>query len=224
MQIFHCIELPFCKVLMMDSWNAQAHRYFIAYNARDDFRHVLGLPVIDEFATFSSPIFFAPIRILGKIYNAGISLAHLRDPDMGMETGWPPLCIGFDEPSQKLPDKWEQTLIQKLQSADLATYESGSTVDFGSTSIEGFSLQCMRLGGFDHTRLGTTIVFATNAPLLPRQLKRITQLGKSPFAIAFSTGNTILAKEEPVPATVQVLSEEMLRKVMMGFTQLESKV
>lgn len=210
---------------MMDPWNAPAHRYFIAYNAREDFRHVLGLPVIDEFATFSSPIFFAPIPILGKIYNAGISLAHLRDPEMGMETGWPPLCIGFDEPAPELPADWEQTLIQRLQ---LTKFEppvvSGSVMDLGSTSIDEFSLQRVRIGGFDHSRAGTTIVFATNAPLLPRQLKRITQLAKCPFAIAFSTGNSIIAKEEPVPAMIQVLSEEMLRKVCMGFARLESDV
>lgn len=201
----------------------QAHRYFIAYNARDDFRHVLGLPVIDEFATFSSPIFFAPIPILGKIYNAGISLGHLRDPEMGLETGWPPLCIGFDEPMPVLPEQWEQTLLQKLQTVDLSKIKPESALDFGSISIDDYSLQRMRIRGFDRSRLGTTTVFATNAPLLPKQLKRITHLAKVPFAIAFSTGNSVVSKEEPVPAIVRAVSEEMLRRIFTGFSQLEEE-
>lgn len=215
MQIFHCIELPFCKVLMMDPWNAPAHRYFIAYNAREDFRYVLGLPVIDEFATFSSPIFFTPNPLLGKMYNAGISLAHLRDPDMGMETGWPPLCIGIDKPAPELPPDWEQTLIQRLQSTKFEPPEvNGSVVDLLSASVEGFKLQ----GG----RIGQSTIFATNAPLLPRQLKRVAQMADSPFAIAFSTGNRIASPDDPAPLVINALSEETLRRILVGFVPINS--
>jgi hypothetical protein len=210
---------------MMDPWNAPAHCYFIAHTARDDFRHVLGLPVIDEFATFSSPIFFAPIPILGKIYNAGISLGHLRDPEMGLETGWPPLCIGFDEPAPVLPADWEQTLLKRLQSVQFSNPEvEKSVLDVGSISIDDYVLQRMRVGGFDHSRLGTTTVFATDAPLLPRQLKRITQFAKTPFAIAFSTGNRVVSKEDPIPATVQVVSEDLLGRILTGFSKLEQEI
>src|SRR5437867_3451671 len=99
MALLDYFELPFCKMLMREAWNAPAHRYFIAYSARQNFRNVLGLPVIDEFATISSPIFFAAPPMLGKIYNVGITLGHKRSPDMDIDTGWPPLCIGIETPS-----------------------------------------------------------------------------------------------------------------------------
>jgi hypothetical protein len=208
---------------MMDPWNASAHRYFIAYTARNHFRHVLGLPVIDEYATFSSPIFFAPISILGKIYNAGISLGHLRDPEMGLDTGWPPLCVGIDGPAPMLPPNWDQTLIQELQSMKLDGSDSAnSSVDSRTASVEDFLLQCIRMGTPNSDQPGGTKVFATNAPLLPRQLKRITQIAtKASFAVAFSTGNRIKTKEVPNPAECHVIPEETLGKILTEFQRLE---
>ena len=100
---------------MIESWNAPHACYFISYRALNDFRSALGLPVIDEFATFSSPIFFCPTPILGKIYNAGISLGHKRDPEMGIDLGWPPLVVGYQAPVPELKESWEQESWRKFK-------------------------------------------------------------------------------------------------------------
>jgi hypothetical protein len=206
LRLFQYLELPFCKVLLIDSWNSPAHRYFISYSTREDFRHVLGLPVIDEYATFSSPVFFAPNAILGKIYNAGISLAHMRDAGMGMETGWPPLCIGLDESSPQLPPRWERLLIDALQTP---TSSKAVPPQETITEIEGYSLQSIRIG--------QATIFATSAPLVPRQLKRISQIAPSPFAAALSTGNRIVPQEDGVVPKVEALSEKLLKSIIRSF-------
>lgn len=198
MPVFDVLELPFCKILRVGPWNEAAHRYFIAYHAQNDFRHVLGLPVIDEFATFSSPIFFAPIPILGKMYNAGISLGHRRDPEMSIDLGWPPLCVGYDAPAPELPEGWEARLLAEVQ-------RSKGAEERGSKGAEGYEVQ--------RITVGETEVFATNAPLLPKQLRRIAQNGAAPFRIAFATGNRLTRAEKASPLNLLSLSEAELAKL-----------
>ena len=202
MQLFEVVQLPFCKVLMTERWNEPAHRYFIAYRARGDFRSVLGLPVIDEFATFSSPIFFAPSPMLGKIYNAGISLGHLRDREMSIDTGWPPLCIGTSGPATELPALWDAQLMRHIQAF---TSPSGATAH----RVDEYLLQ--------HQDIDGIAVYATNAPLLPKQLARICDLGDSSFTLSFSTANRIVRQQEASPMTIEAVSEATLRKILQAF-------
>lgn len=199
MPVFDVVETPFCKVIRIGSWNESPHSYFIAYHARNDFRHVLGLPVIDEFATFSSPIFFAPIPILGKIYNAGISLGHKRDPEMSIDTGWPPLCIGYDAPAPELPAGWEAQLLAEVQGGEGAEGQR-------SAAAEGYEVQMITIG--------ETEVIATDAPLLPKQLRRICESSRSPFRIAFATGNRLTRAEKGAPLQLRAVSEQVLARIL----------
>lgn len=200
MPVFDLIELPYCKVIRIGAWNEPAHRYFIAYRAEGTFRQVMGLPVVDEFATFSSPLFFSPESILGKIYNAGISLAHLRDPEMGIDQGWPPLCVGTRESGQELPKDWEKDLLEKITAV---VQRSGGA---GVKVVDGYQLQKTQVADID--------VYATDAPLLPKQLKRICQLSRNPFSIAFSIGNKLTPPPNAVPHRLRALSEATLAKIL----------
>lgn len=202
MPIFDVIETPYCKVLRTGPWNAPSCRYFIAYVARNDFRHVLGLPVIDEFATFSSPIFLAPVPILGKIYNAGISLGHKRDPEMGIDLGWPPLCIGYEAPAPELPEGWESELLAKIQS----TWSVTATEEPASERERKYEVQRITIGESE--------VFATNAPLLPKQLLRMAQMGSTRFCVAFATGNRLPRAKNGAPLNLVAVSEAQLTKLL----------
>ncbi len=108
------VSQPGCTVVMLDRWDAPPSRYFAAYRARGPQRWILGHSVVDEFGSISSPVFLAPRSLLGKTYNAGISLGHRRDPEMGLDLGWPPLCIGIDRPAPSLPPDWETRLLTSI--------------------------------------------------------------------------------------------------------------
>jgi hypothetical protein len=200
--MFNFIETPYCKVLMIEPWNAPGGRYFISYRSLGDFRSVLGLPVIDEFATFSSPIFFCPTSILGKIYNAGISLGHKRDPEMGIDLGWPPLVVGYDATAPELNNQWEQQLLDEIQKAG----DQGGKGAGEITTIDEYEIRRLQIGECE--------VFGTDAPLLPKQLQRIAQLSNEPFSIAFSTGNRLTAQKNAQPLVVQVASEAALARMV----------
>jgi len=197
-------------VIVIDVWNAPPVRYFAAFKFRETFSHVLGLPVISEFATFSSPIFLAPKALLGKIYNAGLSLAARRDPGMDIDVGWPPLCVGTNDPVTELPSDWEETLLQSIQSNKRALSLKGKRFESFLKKFEEFTLQYIP---FD-----TVSVFATDAPLIPRQLNRISELGTSPFNIAFSTGNKVTRQQKAQPMQVKVLSEDALNQIIEVFS------
>jgi hypothetical protein len=208
--VFNLIQLPFCKVIVIDAWNAPPVRYFAAFRFRETFSHVLGLPVISEFATFSSPIFLAPKALLGKIYNAGLSLAARRDPGMDIDVGWPPLCVGTNDPAADLPPDWEKTLLESIQSNKSDLSLKGKRFESFLKKFEEFTLQYIQ---FD-----TVSVFATDAPLIPRQLNRICELGNSPFTIAFSTGNRVTRQQKAQPMQVKVVSEEALNQIVQVFS------
>ena len=113
------VTLPFCRVVMLGEWDEPPRRRFAAYRCRGLPPRVLGHAVIDEFATLSSPVFFCQRALAGKIYDAGITLAHRRDPDMAIDQGWPPLVIAeSSSPPQtapELPVDWQQRLLGALR-------------------------------------------------------------------------------------------------------------
>jgi len=200
LRVFDLIEVGSLKALLVEKWNAPPHRYFLAWRSLGDFRHVMGLPVVQEFATFSSPILFGPVPLLGKIYNAGITVGHNRGPDMDIDMGWPPLCIGVEDTSSVLPENWETELLEGIKTPK----ENGNAQE-----IDGYLIQTIEIG--------QTSVYATSAPLLPRQLLRVCQISKLPFSIAFASGNRITRQKDAAPVQLQAVSESQLQKLIAGF-------
>lgn len=193
------VTLPFCSVVMLDAWNAPPSRYFAAYRCRGPYRWLLGHPVIDEFATSSAPIFITPRTLLGKIYNAGISLGHQRDPEMGIDLGWPPLCIGLDEAAPELPDDWESRLLGALQTAG----ESAPGVQ--RKEFEDYSVEVVEFGD--------AAVVVTSAPLLPKQLANLCEAASTSVSVTISLGNRLERVTAGAPRTVSALSREGLRSL-----------
>jgi len=190
------VELPFCSVVMLDEWNASPSRYFAAYRCRGAYRSMLGHPVVDEFATISAPIFLAPRSLLGKIYNAGISLGHKRDPEMGIDLGWPPLCLGLDEPAPELPSDWETRLLEAVQT-------NGDAVPrLRRKDRDGHEVETLQIGG-------ATIV-ATSAPLLPKQLSHLCEAASNSVVVTVSLGNRLERVRGGTLRTVDALSQDKL--------------
>lgn len=203
MPLFNLIETDFCNAILIEEWNAPAHRYFIAYHARGDYKHVLGLPVIDEFATFSSPIFITNPAWLGKIYNAGLSLCGKRNPDSDIDGGWPPLCVGAEGFKTDLPADYETKLI--------AAIEAGK----GSSRPEPRKVEDHN---FDSIQIGQIQVIATDAPLLPTQLHRICQNSNAPFSLAFSTANRLTRQKNGQPIPISAVSEKILSEILKALS------
>lgn len=192
------ISDPPFQVILIERWNAPAHRYFLSYSVIGDFRHVLGLPVIDEFATFSSPIFLGPKSLLGQLYNVGITLGHQRNLEMPLDQGWPPLCIGTNT-DQKPSPGWEVRLLDAIKSQE---YDR-------STHAVNPAIQVHRMDEITF--------YATDLPLLPRQLRRLARQGRTPFTLAFSTGNRI-AGTDGKTLSVKVASEAAFEQLLHRFS------
>lgn len=199
MPLFNVVSVPPFHAILVETWNASAHRYFLAYRVRGDFRHVLGLPVVDEFGTFSTPIFFGPVPLLGQLYNVGITLGHQRSPDMSIDLGWPPVCVGIQSDRSAEPD-WETKLLAAIKEV-----KSEKAV----TKKPEHDIQRHRINEVD--------ILATDAPLLPRQLQRLCDLSSSPLSIAFATGNRVSGQNGKL-LSVQVASEATLKQVINRFS------
>ena len=119
-------RLPWCDVLLTERWDAPAGRWFAALRTRHGFRWLLGHVVVDEYGTLSSPIFFTPRPLLGKVYDAGISLAHRRDREMALDLGWPPLCVGVDAPAPSLPMEWQRQTLDAIEGSYVFADETGA--------------------------------------------------------------------------------------------------
>jgi hypothetical protein len=197
--LFNVISVPPFHAILVERWNAPAHRYFLAYRALGVFRHVMGLPVVDEFATFSTPIFFGPVPLLGQLYNAGITLGHQRSPEMSLDQGWPPICIGI-ETNRTAEMGWENKLLDAIKAA------KSNRTDRKKSEYE-----------IQHHRIGEAEIFATNAPFLPKQLHRLCESSQSPLSIAFSTGNRITGQNGKL-LSVQVASEATLKQIIHRFS------
>jgi hypothetical protein len=194
--LFNVISVPPFSAILVEGWNAPAHRYFIAYRALGNFRHVFGLPVVDEFATFSTPIFFGPAPLLGELYNVGITLGHQRNPEMPIDQGWPPICVGI-EIDQKPSFGWQDELLNAIKKVQPQHPASEPMIQ--------------------RHRIGSADILATNTPLLPRQLERLCQISTSPLCIAFSTGNRISGQKGKL-LTIQAASEATLNTLFHKFS------
>ena len=113
------VSQPFCEVVLLDRWDAEPSRYFTAYRAGGASRWILGHPVVDEYATTSSPIFLTSRRLLGKIYNAGISLGVVA----AHEEGAPSVLV--------LPGDLPYLSVEALEELLIAAVAGGVAADGG---------------------------------------------------------------------------------------------
>src|SRR5262249_3992076 len=130
-----------------------------------------------------------------------ITLGHQRGPDMDLDSGWPPVVVGTGGLSPELTVGWETQLLEAIKKAG----EQGSK---GAEEKE-FEVQRVLVGDCE--------VFATNAPLLTKQLRRICQLSSQPISLAFSTGNRITRAAKGQPISVKMASEDLLSRIIANF-------
>ena len=213
MSMLRVVSLPFCQVVMLDEWNAPASRYFTAYIARGSSRWLMGHPVVDEFATLSSPIFLTPRALLGKIYNAGISLGHMRDSEMALDLGWPPLCIGVDQPAPQLPATWQVELIEAITAPAAADRVEPDEGELAAVRMPTHEIETFRL--LDAT------VMVVSEPLLPRQLSRLCEAVKTPVGVAVAVGNRVERSAKASPQEIRAVSERRLAEILESAGSLQ---
>ena len=204
MSLLERIRLPFCDVLKLERWNAPAGSYFAAFRVRHGFRWVLGHVVLAEFGTLSAPVFLAPRALLGKIYDAGITLGHRRDKEMSLDLGWPPLCIGLNAQAVELPPDWQAQLLHAIESGTgpLAAESLETRVVDGET---------LALASFDAAdRSNRVTIIVTTAALLPVQLARLCDLDDGGLTLAIATGNRVTRQSGGRPQRITMCSQSRL--------------
>jgi len=211
------IRLPFCDVLMTERWDAPAGRYFAAFRARHGFRWLLGHVVLDEFGTVSSPLYFAPRALLGRIYDAGISLGHRRNHEMDIDLGWPPLCVGLDRPPGELPADWQRQLLDAITTTS-SSQAAAEELPVQSCAVDRDALEVVRFHGAD--RAATVTVIATSAPFLPQQLRRLCDLDDSGLTFAIALGNRVTRQPGGHPQAITALSEARIAQFAVAASEL----
>ncbi len=207
--VFNLVDFPFCRVLTFERWDAKPGRYYLAYRTLRAYRHLLGHPVVDEYRTVSSPIFFTAEPLLGKIYNVGISLGEKRGPKMDLDKGWPPLCVGLKEPAPKLPRGWDRKLLDAVSGGPVPKTTGEKQFLRWRRDVAGFTLERWQFGD-------EVTVFGTTAPLLPEQLERVCQQVEMPLTMAMATGNHITRTKPTGTQTIKVVSDQTLQKLLDG--------
>jgi hypothetical protein len=160
----------------------------------------LGQGVLDEFGTFSSPVLLCHPANLGRVYDAGLTLAHRRDAELPIDAGWPPLCVGTEALPEGLASDWRERLLSALASAspDVPLPETAGLTAarqaIGPWQLEAWSAADVAL-------------VATDAPLLPRQLRRLAAALPRDLTVAFATGNRLTRSPAGAPLAVRVASE-----------------
>ncbi len=197
--MLEAVSLPWCTVLLPEPIDSGRGRLFAAYRARRGYRWLLGQGVLDEFGTLSSPVWLAPSELIGRMYDFGIAFGFRRDPELPVDGGWPPVCIGLDLPAPPLPAGWESELTAAIEGA-------GATAGPGGR-VERSTVGARRLDRF--TLAGVTIL-ETDAPLLPHQLGRLCDASSADLTLAIATGQRIVRSRDGAPARVRAVSESAL--------------
>ena len=204
MPLLDLITAGGCRVLRWEAWDAPAGRWFFSYRTRADYRWLMGHAVVDEFATVSAPLFFSRPEQLGRIYNAGISLGHRRDPELGIDQGWPPFCAGIQLPEGEPDVDPEPAILTALLTPPQFAAPAGAReIQFQSEKLSDRTLELWRFGS-------EISCFATDAPLLPRQLRRLCDIGDTSLTLALSLGNRLSRLRKGEPGQVQSSSEAVL--------------
>lgn len=199
------VTLPYCRVVLFGAWDESPRRRFAAYRCRMPLPRLLGSAVVDEFATVSAPVFFCPPPLAGKIYDAGLTLAHRRSSELGIDQGWPPLVVALEgavtAPPPELPPSWQEDLLEVIQ-------DPGGNMS--EESVDAFESRVVGADRVYWARFGEADVLVTDAPLLPKQLGRLCEASPRAFAIAVSEGQAIVASDGGEPRIVRAVSEERL--------------
>ena len=115
---------------------------------------------------------------------------------MGIDLGWPPLCLGLDEPAPELPSDWEARLLEAVQT-------NGDAVPrLRRKDRDGHEVETLQIGG-------ATIV-ATSAPLLPKQLSHLCEAASNSVVVTVSLGNRLERVRGGTLRTVDALSQDKL--------------
>ncbi len=198
--MLEAVALPYCTVLLPESIDAGRGRLFAGYRTRRGHHPLLGQGVIDEFGTLSSPIWLAPAELLGRMYDFGIAFGFRRDPELPLDGGWPPVCVGLNAPAPPLPADWEDDLTAAIEGA--ASTAGGASDRIDRRTVGRYRLERFHLGG--------VTIFETDAPLLPHQLGRLCAASSSAFSLAVATGQRIVRSRAGEPAALSVASEATL--------------
>lgn len=199
------VTLPYCRVAMLAPWDEPAHRRFVAIRCRDGFHHLLGRQVVDEFATLSSPVFLGPAALAGKLYDAGLSLAHRRDPELPVDLGWPPLVVGLEAPMPPLPPDWEAELLAAVARPASAEEVHGGDRRWRASVGEH---------AVERVDFGEATLWATDLPLLPKQLGLLCEVARRPFALAVGVAQSLERRPDGTPQTVVTVGEARLRELL----------
>ena len=215
MPLLDLIAVGDCRILRWEAWNAPAGRWFFSYRAGPGYRWLMGHAVVDEFATVSAPLFFSPPRQLGKIYNAGISLGHRRNPEMAVDQGWPPFCAGIQMPSGEQGTDAEAAILAALLTPPaFAAPVDVAGIRYHSAKIGSHALEYWRLGG-------QISCFATDVPLLPQQLRWLCDANFASLTLALSLGNRLPRLREGVLGQVQSTSEIQVTELLVLANELK---
>ena len=96
------------------SGTPEKHKLFLGRWTLDGGAKMSGLPVAEDFGTFSGPIVLAPAPAFGGVYDGVISYGHRRDAGLPIDAGWPPVIVGIDDGT--LNDRKKE---QKIGEAEL---------------------------------------------------------------------------------------------------------
>jgi len=206
-----------CRILRWEAWDAPAGRRFFSYRARADYRWLIGHAVVDEFTTISAPLFFSRPDQLGGIYNTGISLGHRRDAELDLDQGWPPFCAGIQLPDDERHIDPEPALLAALLTPPkFAAPESTREIRFQSGKLSDQTLEQWHIGS-------DVSCFVTDAPLLPRQLRRLCGVGDCALTLALSLGNRLPRLQTGDLGQVQAVSEDVVGDLLTLAVELEHR-
>jgi len=218
MPLLDLIAAGGCRILRWEAWDAPAGRWFFSYRARADYRWLMGHAVVDEFTTVSAPLFFSHPEQLGRIYNTGITLGHRRDAELDLDQGWPPFCAGIHSQDDERDINPEPALLAALLTPPGFTAPEGvREVRFQSGKLSDRTLEQWRIGS-------EVSCFATDAPLLPRQLRRLCDVGDCPLTMALSLGNRLPRLHAGDLGRVQTVSENVVGDLLTLAVELEHRV
>ena len=206
-ELLRVASLPYCTVVVPEPLDSGRGRLFAGYHARAGARWLLGQGVLDEFGTLSSPIWIAPADLIGSMYDFGIAFGFELDPELPIDGGWPPVCIGLDQPAPPLPPDWEGELAAAIRAA--------------GPRPPGGGLERLRIDGYrlDRFRIGEAAVLETDAPLLPHQLRRLAEASAAACALAVSTAQRVTRSHGGEPARFAVASESVVDGLARGARQ-----
>ena len=120
-------------------FDVERRRLFVGRWALDGGDGMTGLGVAEDFGTMSSPIFFAPAAVAGKVYDGLIQHGVSRDPGLSTDAGWPPVVVPVDQAAGNPPADLRRRVNEEVVNRVLQA--AGEVVAEGAVGI-GSGLSC----------------------------------------------------------------------------------